>query len=69
MGVLDHWVGLQTKRASLRYVELRQWSWWVPEPREPRITDHQANLACALPLSQKPAHSISRLPSFLQGPD
>jgi hypothetical protein len=49
MGVLDHWVGLQTKRASLRYVELRQWFWWAPEPREPRITDRQANLACALP--------------------
>jgi hypothetical protein len=68
-GVLDHWVDQQTKRASLRYVELRQSFWWALVPLEPKTTGPQANPAYALPLSQKPAHLISRLPFFHQGPD
>jgi hypothetical protein len=50
MGVLDHWVDQQTKRASLRYVELLQWFWWALVPHEPKTTARQANPACALPL-------------------
>jgi len=68
MGVLDHWVDQQTKRASLRYEELLQWFWWALALHEPRTTDRQANLAYALPLSLKHVHLISRLPSFHQGP-
>jgi hypothetical protein len=41
-------VDQQTKRASLRYVELLHWFWWVLVPRELKTTGHQANLACAL---------------------